>query len=253
MNRSGWIISTVLLLLIASGILIARNLQKKNDPLIDGKRMSEWCLLLIEPTPHRGRYGYPSSFRKLFQTHPDLAVPHLINSVRLYSTPPNWRARLSKNFPKPIASIIAPKPLRPVAGRWVAILALSDLARKNPNPAIALFFLDSIRDKSVAVRKVTAYEAGPWLAPNNPELPIQILGIALEDKSSEVVRDACRRLIESSPKNNSFRNAAKCLLPALYSISCSTNEYASVAIKVIESNATTHVADFFISSDPKNF
>jgi hypothetical protein len=224
---------------IVAGMVIARHQQEKNDPVIDGKRMSEWCLLLIEPTPRRESYGYGSNYRTLFEKDRELAVRHLINTVRLYSTPSNWRARVAKIFPEPMARIIRPKPLRPVAARWLAILALSDLARKNPDPVIGRFFLECIHDKNVPVRKVTAYEAGPWLAPNNPELPIRILELALEDAHPEVIRDACRRLLESCPKNECFRDRAKRLLPALYSISCSTNEYPMNAIKVIESTDTT--------------
>lgn len=248
MPRRGWTVITILLVLIAAGIVIARHQQEKNDPVIDGKRMSEWCLLLIEPTPRRGSYGYPSRYRKLFETHRDLAVRHLINTVRLYSTPPNWRARAAKFFPEPIAKFIRPKPLQPVAARWVAILALSDLARKNPDPTIPTFFLESIHDKNVAVRKVTAYEAGPWLAPDNPELPIQVLSLALQDTHSEVIRDACRRLLESCPKNESFRRAAQRLLPQLYSISCSTNEYLLKATRTIES-LQPEIAESFTPDD----
>jgi hypothetical protein len=253
MPRRGWILSTVLLVLIAAGMVIAHHQQEKNDPVIEGKRMSEWCLLLIEPTPRRESYGYPSNYRKRFEDHRELAVPHLINTVRLYSAPPNWRARAAKKLPEPIARIIRPTLPRPVAGRWVAMLALSDLARKNPNPAIASFFLECTHDKSVAVRKITAYEAGPWLAPNNPELPIQILSLALEDKYSDVVRDACRRLLKSCPENESFRNAARRLLPQLYSISCSTNEYSMKAIRVIQSTVReqTETAESSIPADSK--
>src|SRR3954466_9166314 len=81
---------------LATAALVARNVQEKNDPLIEGHRMSEWCFLLIEPSGYNSGYGYPSTIRKVFREHRDVAVPHLIRIVRLYSGRRNWRVKISK-------------------------------------------------------------------------------------------------------------------------------------------------------------
>lgn len=78
------------------------------------------------------------------------------------------------------------------------MLALSDLARAEPDERITQFFLECMQDSNVAVRKVAAYEAGPWLSPAAPEAAMEILEAGLLDSHPDVRNDACRRIAASA-------------------------------------------------------
>ena len=50
------------------------------------------------------------------------------------------------------------------------------------------------------MRKVTAYELGPWIFPDNPDTLVALFREALNDPEPNVRHDACRRLAMIDPQ-----------------------------------------------------
>ena len=112
------------------------------------------------------------------------------------------------------------------------MLALSNVAREKPDARIPAFLLECMQDSNVAVRKIAAYEAGPWLDPEHPETAVKILRLALAVKSPQVRRDACRRIVASKTDGN-YVNALRELLPKLREMNVELTPKAPRALATI--------------------
>lgn len=187
--------------------VIAHRLRNRQDPEVEGKRMSEWAFSVIAPgDDHEGSYGYQQKSRQVFSEHARAAIPQLIAAVRYPSKLEGAWLQLNARLPNGMKLPWVKRRL--IAYRWRAILALSDLAKRFPEPEIVTFFHESVHHQNSSVRKITAYESGPWLDPVHPENVIAIIEIALRDAQSEVRRDALRRIAESATAKNSAYTAA---------------------------------------------
>lgn len=187
------------------------------DPVVDDRRMSRWAATLLD---HRTNcyapYGYSRTHRQVFAANRELAIPHLMAATRYPTELDRSRIQLSRKLPKPLARWVKPEDRRPYA-RWLGILALSDLARIEPDARIPAFFLHCMDEQlDATLRKIAAYEAGPWLEPGHHTTSVQILRRALEDDAPLVRRDACRRIAESAGrKDPTFTAAVQVLHPVL--------------------------------------
>jgi hypothetical protein len=122
-------------------------------------------------------------------------------------------SRFTQFLPKRLDAALRPKTTYP-GNRWAGVLALSNVAREKPDARIPAFFLECMQDSNVAVRKIAAYEAGPWLDPRASRNCGQDFRLALADKSPQVRRDAFRRIAASKTYGN-YVNALRELLPKL--------------------------------------
>lgn len=219
-KKLGWRGRIVLVLAGATiGFLFWTVQSRTPDPLIEGQRMSAWAVTLLDQsTNFHQPYAYSRKHRRVFAENRELAIPHLIAAVRYPTEFDRARIKVSRNLPAPLARFVKPD-RRPLL-RWLGVLALSDLARVKPDPRIPVFFLECMKDeRDHTLRKIAAYEAGPWLQPGGHGMAIQILRLALGDEDHLVRRDACRRIAESARrKDTSFTSAAKALSPLLEKI-----------------------------------
>jgi hypothetical protein len=214
---------------VAAG-LIALVVVRERDPVVDGKRMSEWAFSVVERSYPRESYFIPRAARQAFGKDRDAAIIWLqaaINyrpsAVRVY-----WR-NFARKLPKKVAERVQFRG-RLVANRWAAVLALSHLAREQPDGRIPEIFLEAMTLPNVPLRKVVAYEAGPWLCPDDPGIAAEILRMALADPSFEVRRDACRRIAESATSESpAYRDALQPLLPFLVEMRGESQELANFA------------------------
>ena len=176
------------------------------DPEVRGARMSEWVWRLTGRwTSWHGNYGHPPEVAAVFRENREEAIVHLIQV--LHNRPHRTdalRRKLSKHLPKPLGEKIEPR--RPSL-RWAAVMALSALAQRTPDPRIANTFVWAMSDPDPLVRKVAAYEMGSWIDPADHERLARCLEIALNDESGSVRRDACRRIFLSAQTNPEYARA----------------------------------------------
>ena len=188
------------------------------DPVVQDRRMSLWVSSLLDQSTNFYKpYGYSREHRRVFSEHREHAIPHLILAIRYPTRYDRARIRLSHSFSGPLARVVRPENRRP-RNRWLGVLALADLARFEPDPRIPGFLLSCMREKDENLRKICAYEAGPWLEPGRHITAVKILELALKDEAHPVRRDACRRISESSGKDPSFAAAVERLAALLEEI-----------------------------------
>jgi len=161
--------------------------------------MSEWVRKLTARwTSGHGTYRYPPGVRQALLAEREAAIVQLIAAVndrpRAFDA---FRARAGKRLPAFLARVVVPN--RPRC-RWAGLMALSNLAYKRPDARIERVFRQSMRDPDPVVRKIAAYELGPWIFPNNPETVAVLFRDALNDPVSDVRRDACRRIAMIDPR-----------------------------------------------------
>lgn len=163
------------------------------DPVVNGSPMSEWVRKLTERwTSAHGAYSYPPGVRAAMAADSDAAIVHLIGAVK--DRPRAFdgiRVKVGKRLPPFLARVLVPK--RPRC-RWAGVMALSHLAYKQPDVRIDRVFQQCISDPDPLVRKIAAYELGPWIFPNEPRIAAELMRKALSDPVSDVRRDACRRI-----------------------------------------------------------
>ena len=163
------------------------------NPVVNGAPMNEWVRKLTErwTSEHRA-YAYPPGVRSALSSDREAAIRHLIAAVK--DRPGAFdavRGKAGKGLPEFLARIVIPR--RPRC-RWAGLMALSDLAYKQPDVRIDRLFEECINDPDPVVRKIAAYEMGPWIFPNHPAVAANLLRKALQDPVSDVRRDACRRI-----------------------------------------------------------
>ena len=155
--------------------------------------MSEWVRKLTARwTSGHGTYQYPRGVRQALFAEREAAIVHLIAAVN--DRPRGFdalRIKAGKRLPSFLARIVVPD--RPRC-RWAGLMALSNLAYKQPDARIGRVFRQCMHDPDPVVRKIAAYELGPWIFPNNPETVAALFRDALNDPVSDVRRDACRRI-----------------------------------------------------------
>jgi hypothetical protein len=231
----GVMLAVILLLAISGGVYL---FVPRSDPVIEGKRMSAWALDLIGDEYGRS-YGIKPEYRRVFKTDRQAAITSLMAVVnyRPSKTRILW-FRFTGFLPERMAATLRPKPI-PIRNRWAAVLALSNLAREQPDRRIALFFLDCMNHQNTAVRKIAAYEAGPWLYPDDPTIAVHILRIALCDKAAEVRRDACRRIVAFGNSESRYGMALHELLPELREVELPLTPEATKALAIL-SNTLRH-------------
>ncbi len=203
------------------------------DPVVEGKRMSIWALDLVRETYRRDEYRVKPEYTRIFKTDRDAAIPALMNAVDFHPSKARivW-FRVTQLLPKQLGAALRPQPTYTI-NRWAGLLALSHLAREKPDARIAPFFLHCMRDSNVAVRKVTAYEAGPWLDPERPDIAARVLALALSDQSPDVRRDACRRIVASGGKADRYGAALRELLPQLRAMPVALTPESSKALVIL--------------------
>jgi len=86
--------------------------------------------------------------------------------------------------------------------RWAGVMALSHFARAKADARIDRTFKECINDPDPLVRKIAAYELGPWIFPDRPETAARLLRIALNDPVADVRRDASRRIAMTDISND---------------------------------------------------
>jgi hypothetical protein len=245
-RRSPWrrwaLMGTAVFAAFALASLLAWRRYEKTDPLVHGCRMSFWTYRIIAPMPSSYNYGYPAPFREIFHQYPEAAVTHLIAAIRYKpSRQERFREHLADYLPGSFGDLLRP-PRQIIVGRWRAVLALSDLVRERPDPRVAEFFVECMLHENPEVRKVAAFEARPHLDAFHPNLAIQVLNLALEDKDRLVRRDACRRLAQSATTENpEYAKEAQKLRFRLQRITVDGDSevarYAAQALKVLATSS----------------
>jgi hypothetical protein len=223
--------AAVALLLLAAWVL-----NRRNDPIIDGKPMSEWAMSLVCEHYGRGEYGVKRGYMAIFKRDRDAAIHWLMAAAEYRHSKPRilW-LRIISRLPKQLGKRLRPKTTY-TSNRWAAVLALSSLSRDQPDARIVPCFLRCMTNDSPAVRKVAAYEAGPWLSPGDLKPIVEILGLALQDTSGAVRRDACRRIAASAsgPNSSDYRQATRSLLPLLRGLNPYETRESMEAIRVLD-------------------
>lgn len=203
-------------LIIFPGLVVAlRWDERRVDPVIEGKRMSVWAQELVCERYARNQYGIKAGYMHIFKMDRDASICALMKASGNHrsKTLLLW-LRFTRLLPERLGSNLRPKPIYAL-NRWAGVLALSNLAREKADERIPGFFLECMQDSNMAVRKIAAYEAGPWLDPEHPATAVKILRLGLADRSAEVRRDACRRVAASGGKTDRYGVALRELLPQL--------------------------------------
>jgi hypothetical protein len=205
------------ILILTIGLQAAASVaHRRSNPVVEGKSMSDWALALVCERYRRDEYHVKPEYMRVFRAHREQATEWLMHAVDYQHPKPRllWNQFAGK-FPGAVGKSLHLKIPNP-ANRWAGVLALSNLAREKPDPRIAPFFMKCMKHSSTQVRKIAAYEAGAWLDPQNPQTAVQILRFALSDVSSEVRRDACRRIIASTAEPwSAYSASVRGLLPDL--------------------------------------
>jgi hypothetical protein len=239
-KMASFLVGAIILVLAAAGGVYLH--VDRADPVIEGKRMSVRALDLTRENYGRDSYGVKREYMRVFETDREAAINALMKVVNCQRSrgrgPWFW---LTGFLPKEMATALRPKPIS-MSNRWAAMLALSNLARQKADPRIPAFFLECIKDQSTnyndkVVRKIAAYEAGPWLDPEHPEVMVEILRLALRDRAPEVTCDACRRIAASAKDPETKYGAAVWkLLPEVRKIDKDLIPEAVRAVAVLSSN-----------------
>jgi len=237
-KRGGRIVIFAVIGILSAAVSSAYVYSRCQDPVVEGKRMSQWAFALVHEGYQRDDYWVKKPYMQVFKTNPDAAIVWLMTAVDDH--PSKFRGfwfRMVRVLPHNIAKCLLPSPH--LNNRWAGVLALSLIARDHPDSRIVPFFVQCMADQSTAVRKVAAYEAGPWLSPKHPEAAVEILRLALADRSPDVRRDACRRIVASALDSAApYTSAARELLPILSNLRRSGDSFASQATVLLKTPAT---------------
>jgi hypothetical protein len=200
--------------------------------------MNEWAFGLVGERYRKDEYRVDPQYMRVFACDREAAIDHLIGAVRFKHSKArvHW-FRFTQKLPSSIGTRLRPKPTF-TANKWAAVLALSRLATERPDRRITEFLLECMGHADPSVRKVAAYEAGPWINPANPKATIEVLRAGLQDWSPEVRRDACRRISSSATNRlDAYTIEARTLLPILRNLELETVSAESsirAAINTIE-------------------
>jgi len=225
--------------LIMAGALLATIISgnHRSNPVVEGRPMSDWALALVCDRYGAGEYSLKQEYMRVFRVDRERAVFWLMSAVNYQHSKPRlaWN-RVVRKLPDPLAKNLRPTFPNP-ANRWAGVLALSNLSREKADPLIAPFFLKCMSHPSPQVRKIAAYESGPWLDPEHPLIAIEILRLALSDKSSEVRRDACRRIVASVKEPWSiYAEGVRGLLPVLEALDSNQTPEAARALAALKNS-----------------